>query len=94
MTDTRPTDTPDVTPRRVKDPQRVRDGRLGAAVSWSRTRDRAERTRPAREAAEARFYDETDPALPEHVRRQQAEAARQAHFMRMWRASAEARRRA
>jgi hypothetical protein len=87
------TDTPAGTPRPAKDPQRQRDGRLGAAVSWSRTRDRAERTRPAREAADARFYEATDPALPEQVRQQMADAARRAHFMRMWRASAEARRR-
>lgn len=67
---------------------------VAAHESWSRTTDRSARTRPAREAALARFAKLVDPdgILPPAVRAQRAEHAKKAHYARMALASAKARR--
>lgn len=69
------------------------DKRIAAAVSWSRTGDRAARTRPARDAFLARFEREVDPnaELSEDERRRRAEHAKRAHMLRLAKRSAEAR---
>lgn len=51
-------------------------------------------TEASRRAFWDKFYDATDPALPEKERQRQADAARRAHFARMGYRSAMARRRA
>jgi hypothetical protein len=68
--------------------------RIAAEVSWARTRDRAARTRPAREAFLKRFENEIDPdgSLPPEERRQRAEHAKRAHMLQLARRSAAARR--
>jgi hypothetical protein len=67
---------------------------LGAHASWAKTEDPTERTRPAREAFDARFEREVDPGgrLPEAERKRRAASARKAHFARMALKSAQARR--
>lgn len=69
--------------------------RLAAHHSWANTKDPAARTRPAREAALARFEDQVDPAgqLSEAERRRRAEHARRAHMQRLALRSAQAHRR-
>ena len=57
-------------------------GRIGAHESWARTEDRTARTANGRAAFLARFEDAAEP-----------EAAKKAYFLRLARASAEARRR-
>lgn len=69
-------------------------GRYGAELSWSRTRDRAARTAPARRAAAARFEKLVDPtdSLDPVLRAELAEKARAAHMAKMAYLSAKARR--
>ncbi len=69
--------------------------RIAAEVSWSRTSDRAARTKPARDRFLARFEHEVDPEgrLTPAVRRQRAEHARRAYMLRLANRSAQARQR-
>lgn len=66
---------------------------MAAHSSWARTADRAERTRPGREAFLRRFEDEVDPErkLSEGERLRRAEQARKAHFVRLAFSSSRAR---
>ena len=61
------------------------DRRIGAEISWSRTRDRSARTRPARDKFLQRFEREVDPdgTLPPDERRRRAEHARRAYMLRL-----------
>ena len=61
------------------------NGRIGAEISWSRTRDRSARTRPAREAFLKRFEREVDPEgkLPPDERRVLADHALRAYMLRL-----------
>jgi hypothetical protein len=61
------------------------DRRIGAEISWSRTRDRSARTRPARDKFLERFEREVDPdgTLPAEERRRRAEHARRAYMLRL-----------
>lgn len=67
--------------------------RIAAEVSWSRTSDRAARTKPARDRFLARFEHEVDPdgRLAPDVRRQRAEHARKAYMLRLAKRSVQAR---
>lgn len=71
------------------------DRQVAAERSWALTRDRARRTRPARERFLARFEDEVDPhrELAPEERRRRAEHAKRAHMLRLAKLSAAARRR-
>ncbi len=76
------------------DPEEMaRRGRIGAYRRWA-THDPREGTAPARAAFLAKFEREVDPCgvLPEEERRRRAESARKAHFARLARLSAKARR--
>jgi hypothetical protein len=70
------------------------NGRIGAEVSWARTRDRTARTRPARDAFLKRFEKEVDPdgTLPPEERRQRAEHAKRAYMLQLAKRSAAARK--
>jgi hypothetical protein len=61
------------------------DRRIGAEISWSRTRDRSARTRPARDKFLERFEREVDPdgTLPPKERRLRAEHAKRAYMLRL-----------
>jgi hypothetical protein len=61
------------------------NGRIGAEVSWSRTRDRSARTRPARQKFLERFEREVDPdgKLPPDERRVLADHALRAYMLRL-----------
>jgi hypothetical protein len=61
-------------------------GREGAHISWAKTLDRSARTAPARAALDRKFLDEADgdPVRAAHLRK--------AHFLRLARKSAQARR--
>jgi hypothetical protein len=71
----------------VPEAYRVRNGRLGAHVSWGNTEDRTARTAPGRAAFEQRFLDEAggDPKRAAHLRK--------AFYARLAMKSLEARRR-
>ena len=70
-------------------------GRVGAGMKWSRTDDRQEATRPAREAWARRFERQVDPhnELPEAERVIRAEHAKNAYMAQLSLRSAAARRR-
>jgi hypothetical protein len=70
------------------------NGRIGAEISWSRTRDRSARTRPAREKFLKRFEDEVDPdgKLPPEERRILADHALRAYMLRLSKSAASTRR--
>ncbi len=55
--------------------------------------DPKEYTKPARVAFMRRFYEQTDPTLPDSERQRRAEALLKAHMLRMAMASAKARKR-
>jgi hypothetical protein len=59
--------------------------RIAAEISWSRTRDRSARTRPARQKFLERFEREVDPdgVLPPDERRRRAEHAKRAYMLRL-----------
>jgi hypothetical protein len=61
-------------------------GRIGAEISWANTDDRAARTKPARDALNAKFLAEAngDPVRAEHLRK--------AHFLKLALKSAQARK--
>jgi hypothetical protein len=61
--------------------QRSLIGRIGAAARAGE--DGRSRTQAARDAADRRFYDQTDPALPEDERRRLAVVFRRQHLDRM-----------
>jgi hypothetical protein len=75
--------------------QRTTKARIAAHESWAKTPDRARRTAPAREAADARFERLVDPngTMRPADRAKAAQSARAAHFRRLALASHEARRR-
>jgi hypothetical protein len=68
--------------------------RIAAEISWARTRDRAARTRPAREAFLKRFEKTVDPdgILPHEERQQRAEHAKRAYMLQLAKRSAAARK--
>lgn len=74
--------------------ERTLRARLAAHASWAATDDPAARTRPAREAFDARFERQVDPegVLPLQERKWRAEHARKAYFLRLALKSAQARR--
>ena len=59
--------------------------RIAAEISWSRTRDRSARTRPARQKFLQRFEREVDPngVLPPEERRRRAEHAKRAYMLHL-----------
>lgn len=65
-------------------------GRIGAHKSHA-LHDGREITKNARAAFEAKFYEQTDPALPEAERQRRAEHLRKAYFAQLALASANAR---
>lgn len=72
------------------------DKRIAAALSWSRTTDRARPTKSARDAFLARFEREVDPSggLPPDERRRRAEHAKRTYMLRLAKRSAGARAKA
>jgi hypothetical protein len=68
-------------------------GRIGAHILHA-THDSRELTAKARSRFLARFYEQTDPALPEAERLRRAEHLLRAHMTKLALASAKARRRA
>lgn len=75
--------------------QRALRARIAAHTSWANTPNRAVRTRPAREAAWARFERLVDPdgVLDAADRAKRAASARSAYFSRLALMSAQARHR-
>lgn len=73
------------------------NGRIGALESWSRTKDRAARTKRARENSPAcveYHIARVDPEIKDPDQRRKAgEAAHRAHMLRLAQASAKARAR-
>lgn len=67
--------------------------RIAAEVSWSRTYDRAGRTRAARQKFLERFEHEVDPdgTLPPEERRRRAEHAKRAYMLRLAKRATKAR---
>jgi hypothetical protein len=75
---------------------RVLRAKLASHESWARTRDRAARTAPARQAAASRFVKlarERFGDLPEQDLQLAAEQLKKAYFTKLAYAAAEARRR-
>lgn len=72
--------------------ERSAHAQLAALSRSAREPSGAAMTARARETFLNKFYDATDPALPEVERHRQADAARRAHFVRLARASVRARR--
>ncbi|SFQ20140.1 hypothetical protein [Actinomadura madurae] len=70
------------------------DKRIAVLVSWSKTRDRKQRTKPGRDAFLARFEREVDPegVLPLEERRRRAELAKRAYMLRLAKRSAQVRK--
>lgn len=68
--------------------------RIAAEARWAKEPDRSAATRAARAALHAKFEREVDPdgTLPPAERAVRAAHARRAHFLRMAKASADARR--
>jgi hypothetical protein len=68
--------------------------RIAAEISWARTRDRAARTRPAREAFLKRFEKAVDPdgTLPPEERQQRADHAKRAYMLQLAKRSAAVRK--
>ena len=76
----------------ARDPQaRHQIAALGAMSKWAKEPDPASATAAARAKFAEKFYEATDPALPEAQRRRMAEYARRAYFQRLSLASAKAR---
>ncbi len=80
---------------RLSPAQRSLTGRIGAAVSWANTDDRARRTQAARDAADARFLKLADPdgVMTPKARRAKAEQLRREFYARIQLRSAQARAR-
>ncbi|HEU5026197.1 MAG TPA: hypothetical protein VFV01_14860 [Spirillospora sp.] len=70
------------------------DKRIAVLVSWSKTGDRKQRTKPGRDAFLARFEREVDPegVLPVEERRRRAELAKRAYMLRLAKRSAQVRK--
>lgn len=81
---------PELTPS-----ERVLRAQMAAYTSWANTKDRKERTEPAREAAMNRFEKQVDPdgTMDPKTRAKAAASARSAHFKAMAYKSARARSR-
>lgn len=69
-----------------KDPAMSEWGRIGAHMSWSKTKNRSARTAPARAAMDAKFLAEADgdPVRAAHLKK--------AYYLRLAQKSAESRR--
>lgn len=70
----------------AKDPAvRRTAARIAALSRWSKTDDRAAKTKPGRVAFMRRFEDEVDPnrQLDEHERQRRAGQAMHAHMLRL-----------
>jgi hypothetical protein len=65
---------------------------IAGATGWSNTADRTARARHATRGNWQKYYDATDPTLPEHVRAAMADSAYKAHMQRMAFKSMKARR--
>jgi hypothetical protein len=65
---------------------------IAGSVGWSRTVDRRARAAHANRGLWRKFYNSTDPALPEHVRAAMADSAHKAHMKRLTLKSLKARR--
>lgn len=74
--------------------ERSQHARIAALSKIAQAPSGTALTEAARRAFLDKFYDATDPALPEAERQRQADAARRAHFARLGYRSAVARRRA
>ncbi|GAA4911449.1 hypothetical protein [Streptomonospora salina] len=76
--------------------QHAANGRIGALESWSRTSDRAARTKRARENSPACFeyhLARVDAEITDHQERvKAAEAAHRAYMLRLAQASAKSRK--
>lgn len=74
--------------------ERSMKGRMGAHLSWARTENPSERTKPGRDAFLARFEREVDPNnnLPAEERQRRAESLRKAHMQELAFKSAQKRR--
>lgn len=70
------------------------DKQIAAEVSWSRTDDRAGRTKPARDRFLARFEQQVDPdgRLEPDERRRRAEHAKRAYMLSLAKRSASSRK--
>jgi hypothetical protein len=70
------------------------DKQIAAEISWSRTDDRAARTKPARDRFLARFEQQVDPdnKLEPEERRRRAEHAKRAHMLSLAKRSASSRK--
>jgi hypothetical protein len=68
--------------------------RIAAEISWARTRDRAARTLPAREAFLKRFEKQVDPdgTLPPEERQRRTEHAKRAYMLQLAKRSAAVRK--
>lgn len=73
--------------------ERRAHARLAALSRVAHEPSGAAMTAAARDAFRQRFYDATDPALPEGERARQADAARRAFYVDLSRRAAKARRR-
>jgi hypothetical protein len=69
------------------------DKQIAVEISWSRTDDRAARTRPARARFLARFEQQVDPdgRLEPEERRRRAEHAKRAYMLGLAKRSAKSR---
>lgn len=67
----------------LSESQRKLRASLAGQTGWGNTIDRAARGRNAQRGLREKFYHQTDPNLPEHVRAQQAEAKFKAHMKRL-----------
>ena len=70
--------------------QRRLRARHAALIRWSRE-DPAANARRGQAGLRARFYDQTDPSLPEAERQRRADCAYRAHMLRLSLAASKAR---
>lgn len=79
----------------LPDSDRSQIAKIAAHTRWAKEKDRSAATQAARDALARKFEVEVDPdgVLAPEERAKRAESARLAHFQRMARASAQARRR-
>jgi hypothetical protein len=65
---------------------------IAGSTGWANTADRSQRARQAGRGNWEKFYRDTDPTLPDHVRVRMADSAYKAHMKRMAFRSVKARR--
>lgn len=73
---------------------RTRSARIAGYARAAQCTDPTAASAPARAAFQARWYNATDPALPEKVRRSQAAAAKHLYYCRLANAGVNARQKA